>query len=383
MRKSLITVLAITALLCVGSCTNGSKGTKFAAEEKESTMSDAERAAAIAAKRASLAGVDTTVLTGNGIKLTILTPEADAENYVTEKMSSDLAIKLLSIASKNGISGMGGDPAFVLAAGITGVEKKLTGTAPQKTMLTYDLTIYVGNAITGTVFGSTTVKLIGVGDNEQRAANNAVSDLKDNKEIQQMLSSSTNKIIEYYNTHSGEIKSEVESYIAKGDYSAAYGLLYSVPEQATELFAYAAQKLPDVSAKILAKESTQSLANLKSAIASNPGHFTPEAGAYLAMIPSNAPEYAEAQQIYAEYTAKIQETQAEENAQKLQEQAIARDFEMKKMELAAKSSQKMSSKEMRRRIASEDAHSSPFKMLLFKLCYGLSDKIHTKDDSVD
>lgn len=132
-------------------------------------------------------------------------------------MTNDLARKLLAMASKNGISGMGGDPSFVLAAGITGLDKKLTGTASQKTMLTYELTLYVGNAVTGTVFGSTTVKFTGVGDNERRAANNAVSELKDNNAIQQMLVNSTNKIVEYYNTHAGEIKAQADILVETDD----------------------------------------------------------------------------------------------------------------------------------------------------------------------
>lgn len=372
--KRILSKLLVFAIIVLGvSCSGGNKGTKFAAQEKESAMSDEERAQAIAAKQASLAEVDTTALIGNGIKLTILTPQPSEDNYVTEKMTSDLARKLLSIASKNGISGMGGDPAFVLAADITGLDKKLTGSAPQKTMLTYDVTLYVGNVITGTVFGSSTIKLVGVGDNERKAANNAVAELKDNKEIQQMLVSSTNKIVEYYNTHAGEIESQIEAAISKGDYNEAYGLLYSVPEQATELFAYAAKKLPEVSEKIFAKESSQNLANLKSAIAASQGHFNPDAGAYLAMIPANSAEYEEAQKIYSEYASRVQITEE-------QEKATAHELEIKKMELAAKSSKQMSSKEMRRRIAMEDAQSSPFKMLIYKLCYGLSDSFQTKDD---
>ena len=155
--------------------------------------------------------------------------------------------------------------------------------------------------------------------------------------------------------------------------SLCYGLIYSVPEQATELFAYAAEKLPAVADKMFAKQSSQNLANLKSAIASSQGHFTHDAGAYLAMIPANSPDYKEAQKIYSEYASRVQATEE-------QEKATAHELEIKKMEMAAKNSRRMSSKEMRRRIAMEDAQSSPFKMLIYKLCYGLSDQVQTKDD---
>ena len=381
MRK-IFHLIAVAAAVSLAACSGSSDkgGKKFAAQEKESTMTDAERQAAIEAKRASLAELDTAVLTGNGIKLTIMTPTADEENHVTEKMSTLLANKLLAMATKNGISGMGGDPAFVLAAGITGLDKKLTGTAPQKTMLTYDLTMYVGNVVTGTVFGSATVKLVGVGNNERQAADNAVAELKDSKEIQQMLANSTAKIIDYYNTHAAEIKAQAETAIAQGNYDEAYGLLYSVPSQATELFAYAEEKLPGLGEKMFAKQSSQNLAALKSVIAGSNGHFNPEAGALLAMIRAGTPEYAEAQKLYGEYDQRIQTTAANEMAAAERKAAADREFEMKKMELAAKNAKKMSSREMRRRIAYEDAQSSPFKMRWYKLCYGLSDKFPTKDD---
>ena len=376
MKRIFLKLFMLAVVVSAASCSGGSgskTGKKFAVQEKESTMTDSERQAAIAAKKSSLADVDTAALIGSGIKLTIMTPQPSDENYVSEKMTNDLARKLLSIASKNGISGMGGDPSFILATDITGLDKKLTGTVPQKTMLTYEVTLYVGNVITGTVFGSSTIKLTGVGDNERQAANNAVAEMKDNAEIQQMLVSSTNKIVDYYNTHAGEIKAQVEAAIAKGEYDEAYGMLYSVPEQASALFEYASARLSEVSDKLFAKQASQNLANLKSVIASSNDKFNPEAGAYLAMIPSSTPEYQEAQKLFADYSSHIQLSEA-------QAKASAHELELKKMDLAAKASKKMSSKEMRRRIALEDAQSSPFKMLWYKLCYGLSDQVKTKDD---
>lgn len=80
--RNIINLLAVAAIGALAACSSGSGdngGKKFAPQEKESTMTDAERQAAIAAKRASLAEVDTAVLTGNGIKLTIMTPTPDEE----------------------------------------------------------------------------------------------------------------------------------------------------------------------------------------------------------------------------------------------------------------------------------------------------------------
>lgn len=376
-QQFFLLVFCLLGIISLNSCSNSnsgkSGGKKFNPQQEESSMTDAERQAAIEAKRASLAVIDTATIIGNGIKLTIMTPNPDPENFVSAQMSNELAMKMLSVASRNGISGMGGDPSFVFAAGITGADKKLTGTAPQKTMITYNVTLYVGNVLADAVFGTTSVKLVGVGDNEQQAAVNAAREFNDNSNIQNMLSQSSKKIIDYYNSHSEEIKSQVNGYISTGKYDEAYAILRSVPQEATEAFKYAQLQLEKVGPKMLEKHSTENLANLKAAIAASAGSYNPEAGAYLAMIPAGSSQYNEAQKIYGDYTKNLNITQE-------QDKIAAREMEMKKMELAAKTSKQMSSAEMRRRVALEDAQNSPFKMLWYKLCYGLGDKVQINYD---
>lgn len=361
-------ILIISLDSCNNSTTSKTGGKKFNPQQKEFPMTDVERQTAIDAKRALLSVVDTAVIIGNGIKLTIMTPNPEPENFVSKQMSEELAMRMLSVASHNGISGMGGDPSFVFAAGVTGTDKKLIGTAPQKTMITYNITLYVGNVLADAVFGTTTINLVGVGDNERQAAINAAREFKDNSTIQNMLNISTKKIVEYYNNHTDEIKSQVNGYIATGKYDEAYAILRSVPQEAAEVFKYAQSQLESVGAKMMEKYSAQNLANLKAAITASAGSYIPEIGAYLAMIPLGSTQYKEAQDLYENYSKNLNITQE-------QDKQAARELEIKKMELVAKSSKQMSSSEMRRRIALEEAQNSPFRMLWYKLCYGLGDKV--------
>ena len=240
-------------------------------------------------------------------------------------------------------------------------------------MITYNVTLYVGNILSDAVFGTTSVKLVGVGENERQAAMNAARELNDNSSIQHMLSQSVQKIIDYYNSHTDEIKSQVNGYLSRGKYDEAYAILRSVPQEATETFKYAQSQLEKVGSRMLEKYSTENFARLKAAIAASEGTYNPEAGAYLAMIPAGSAQYNEAQKIYGDYTKHLTITQE-------QEKTAAREMEMKKMELAAKTSKQMSSSEMRRRIALEDAQTSPFRMLWYKLCYGLGDKVPVNYD---
>lgn len=341
---------------------------QFNPQPKEATMTDTERKNAIEAKRISLAVIDTAVVIGNGIKLSIMTPKPDEKIFVSQQVTTELAMRMLSVASHNGISGMGPDPSFVFAANITGADKKLTSTVPQKTMLTYNLTLYIGNILADIVFGTTTLKLVGVGNNEQQAAINAVKEFNNNNAIQNMLNQSTKKIVDYYNTHIAEIKSQVNGLIAINKYDEAYAILRSIPQEAIEPFKYAQSQLEKVGSKMLEKHSAQSLVNMKAAITASAGTYNPEVSAYWAMIPSTSAQYKEAQCLYEKYTQRLNITQE-------QNKMAVREMEIKKLELATKSSKQMSSSEMRRQIALEDAQKSPLKMIWYELCYGLADYI--------
>lgn len=384
--KNSVSILFVAALMTLTSCGGGNtskkkSGTMFNPQAKEQSMTDEERQAAIAAKRAELAEIDTAVIFGSGIKLTVMSPLPDGENYVTQKMSDDLAMRMLSIASKNGISGMGGDPTFVFLAGITGADKKLTGTAPQKTMITYDLALYVGNIISGEVYGSYQMKLVGVGSNETQAANQAAKELKDNIDIQKMLKTAGERIVTYYNNHASQIKADIQTKIAANSYEEAYMLMRSVPEEATAIFPWVAIEMPKVGEKIMLKNSAESFGQLKAAIAAGDAEFNPATGALLAMIPSNAPEYAEAHKVYDQYINRLRQQADDKNAWERQQaerqQAIDHEANMKQMEMdakiAASSAKRMSSAEMRRQISLEDAAGSPFKMLWRKAGYALND----------
>ena len=73
----------------------------------------------------------------NAVKLTIMVqkPSSDFPQNAAQALES----RMLTIASKNGIVGYGGDPAFVFAALITPIGKDVTTTAPVKKVMKYTL----------------------------------------------------------------------------------------------------------------------------------------------------------------------------------------------------------------------------------------------------
>ncbi len=303
--RILFQAIALCGALCVFSNCGSDSGKKaFNPQEKESTMTDAERAEAINAKKAASLQTDSALVFGNGIKLTIMKPKA--EGALTENVCDLVKQRMLEMVTANGIGGIGGDPAMVFACGVSNVSKKLTGTAPQKTQVTLDLQYMVCNVASGTVFGSLTDEVIGVGDNEAQAYMDAARQIKNNHKIQQMLKSSHDQIISYYNNNASSIKAEVESLIAKNDYDRAYALLRGIPEQCSSLFEYSKPQLASIAQKMLVRDAVANLASMQSAIAANDKQYAEVVGDIMALIPVNTPQYAEAKAAFSKYMTDLE-----------------------------------------------------------------------------
>ena len=295
----------ILVIGCLASCGghSQSEGTKFNPKQKESAMTDSRRASAIAEKRGSLAAVDTTLIFGNNLKLTVMKPKHNGK--FSGEMADLVRGRMLEMVTANGIGGIGGDPAMVFACGISNVSKTLTGTSPQKTQVTLDVQYLVANVANGTVFGSVSDKVVGVGNNEEQAYKNACRELKDNSKIQQMLRKANQSIVEYYNTNASAIQAEVEALVAKNDYERAYALLRGIPDQCPALFSYSLKQLPVISRKILEQEAVSNLSMMKSAIAANSENYADVVGDIMALIPENTPQYAEAKAAFGKYLADL------------------------------------------------------------------------------
>jgi hypothetical protein len=72
-------------------------------------------------------------------------------------------MKLLQIASQNGISGVGSYN-FVFGAEITETGRAATSTTPQKMTVKYEYTFKVLNTVSGDVYATSTQEVLGVGN---------------------------------------------------------------------------------------------------------------------------------------------------------------------------------------------------------------------------
>lgn len=323
-----IAMMAVAIMSCGG---QQKQETKFAPKERTSSLTDSKRDTAINQKRAELNIDIIEQLNSHGVKFSILQPVAQGED-ITPDIAQRIAVKMLEIASQNGISGLGSAPGFVLGCEIAQTGRAATGTAPQKMTVQYTLTFKVANTSTGDVYATTTQDVTGVGYSFPEANQNAVTNIKNSPELQKMLQTASTRIIDWYNQNVQTLKNQISAAEGTGDYDLALALAEAVPQQATAAFNYASNKQPELLKKMQKKHAAESLAALRAAIAEANGSFSPKVAACLQMIPEGTSEANEAQKLYAVYEKKLEEKAAAENKQKELEEQRAHEKELAAIE---------------------------------------------------
>lgn len=324
------TILGLALFSCGG---NSENGTKFAPKEKKSTMSEADRKAAIDERKKALTVDVASMMNSTGVKLTVLPPAPQGE--ITEEVSALIGTRMMNIIAANGIGGVNNVPDFALAATISETGRQTTSTAPQKYIVKYDVNFQVLNVNDGNVYGSATESVSGVGNSFAEATRNAVDQIKSTPQLQQLLSSSSEKIISWYNDNLPTLKNQVAAAMSENNYALALSYLSGVPSQATAAYSYASQEQPKVLDKYKKHNAATNMAALKGAIAAGQqsADLNQDVYNYLARIPSGTPEYAQAQKLVEIYQSEVLKRQAEKEARQYKEDEAKR-IQAEKMELA-------------------------------------------------
>lgn len=323
MKKIIKTALSLfVGALALTSCGgDGGASKKFAPKDRTtSTMTDSERQAAIAAKKASLTIDPAAMMASNDVKMSIMPPFPEGD--LNEQLSERIGVKMLEMISQNGIGGLNTVPGFALTAKITPGEKTTTGTAPTKYIAKYEISYSVINTVTGDVYASANQEITGVGNSFQQATRNAVNEIKNSPEIQAMLSKASTKIIAWFEDNLDTFKGQVNDAYSKEDYALALSLIQSVPQKATTAFKYAQSRRDEVNAKFLNQVAANELIALKEAIGAANGTMSPEVYAHMAMLPKTSAEYKTARGLIEKYETDVVKTTAEREKRQMEKEEL-------------------------------------------------------------
>jgi hypothetical protein len=163
--------------------------------------------------------------------------------YLPDKMdlpkeSKDLLkTKLSQIASNNGMGGSQVNPRFIITANVSLGTKDIIAGPPQMIAQNVDITFFIGDALTNTVFTNTSLSLKGVGTNENKAFIEAIKTINlKNKDIVAFIEEGKNKIINYYSTNCDFIIKDAQTLVKQENYDEAIYQLSLVPDVCQECY---------------------------------------------------------------------------------------------------------------------------------------------------
>lgn len=298
--KIFLLVIAVAITAC-GQSDN--KGKKFAPTEKQSTLADSVRKAAIAQLKATLGVPFDSLLAFDGVKFSVLPPATG--NGVTQDASERLAMKMINIAAQNGVGGLSVNPVLGLVTKVDRMESSATNSAPQKTVVKYELTFYCGNFISNEIYASAMATVTGVGPDVETATTHAFGALKDTPALKEMFRKASQRAISWYNNKSN-LSVIVDRAVNERNYALAMALLSSVPSQAST-HEYAVQRNAEVSNLFFQSKANELYSQMKAAIAAtlSEGTYNPEAGALYSLIPHNSKIWPMADKVFSEYCKSI------------------------------------------------------------------------------
>jgi hypothetical protein len=243
----------------------------------------------------------------NRIMLTAWVP--DQIEHMPVSARKNLANKLTQVVAENGLGGGGSNTRFIVTANITVATKDILPGPPPMHAMNLDVTLYIGDGFTGTVFSSTNIPVKGVGTNETKAYMEALKMIKPgNPQIQAFVKKGKEKIIQYYKDNCDIIIKQAQSLADQNEFDEAIFTLTSVPTACEECYnkALAAVKpiykrKIDKDCKIKLQEAT-GIWNAAQDMAS-----AEKAGAILASIDPDASCFGEVKALSNKIAAKVKQ----------------------------------------------------------------------------
>ena len=167
----------------------------------------------------------------------ILNTYLPENNSIPSEAKKALETKLNQITTNNGMGGSAVNPRFIITAVLNIGTKDIIPGPPQMIAQNIDVTLFVGDAITNTVFSNTVISIKGVGTNENKSLIDAIKNINPkNKDISTFLEEGKNKIISYYTTQCDFIIKDAETLAKQQKFDEAIYKLALVPEVCKECY---------------------------------------------------------------------------------------------------------------------------------------------------
>lgn len=268
------------------------------------------------------------------VKLSILLPYDEAFDASQQRRIEG---KMLQLFSTLGIAGNGqSNPKHIIAPIFELASLEATSTAPTKYMAKYNITLYIADIVSGTVFNSLHQQISGVGRSKEEAYINAMESLTPNKDFVKFVNIAQDRIFKYYKDNGDAILAEANTMDQRRDYSSAIALLESIPIADSLHYSLARSKIDAIIPKYLKAISDDLLVKMKVALGSAPSDtINVIAMEYYQMIPTDSPCKAEADMLYNNYLNKLSSEQLAKAERQMKQLEADNSFRLREAELKA------------------------------------------------
>lgn len=241
------------------------------------------------------------------VPLTVYVPE-QAE-YLPDIARAAMANKMRQVVNLNGMGATDDRGQFYITCTVSVTDKEVLGTAPAKIAQKMDVTFYVADALDRKVYGTATVSVRGVGDNQNKAYIAALKQIAPTQPaLKNLIRDANAKIIAYYQEQCDNILQQAQTLALAKNYEAAFFRLSLIPEACDACYAKVLTMANTLFQKYIDDLAQANLAKARSIWnAGQDRDAAIEAGEYLAQILPDATCYPQAEALAAEIKAKVRE----------------------------------------------------------------------------
>jgi len=282
---------------------------------------------------------------------------------ITGEAKKLLETKLKEIASVNGMGGSAVNPRFIISASVNTGTKDIISGAPVQIAQKLYVTLFVGDAVSNTIFSSVTISLKGVGTNENKSFIDAFNGINPkNKEVISFLEEGKSKIISYYSSQCDFTAKEAKTLVSQQQFDAAIYKLGLVPQVCKDCYLKSQETIQEVYQEKINYDGNLLLSKAKTLWTSEQNTIGAEkVGHLLNQINQFACTYTEVEPFVKIMESKIS---ADEKIQwQFEQKKYADDMEMEKKQRADNLVLEKSRINAWREVAAEYAKNQPDKVV--------------------
>ena len=169
------------------------------------------------------------------IGLSVIIPQQ--VDRITEGTGNMLVNKLNQVITQRGFAGDTYFNRFIITANIVTLTKDYLATAPPMIALTLEITFYIGDSESGTLFASKSVTVKGVGTNETKAYIDGIKNIRpSDPSFDMFLDEGKSKIINYYSTKCDAMLTQAQMLTSQNSLEEAIALLSGVPDACMDCY---------------------------------------------------------------------------------------------------------------------------------------------------